>query len=75
MINKIQNLKYAYNISKATDEEFQELMKDFKKSEKINCIICNKNMAKMLHTGLLGNNIITINNSVHDEVIFINHRF
>lgn len=72
-ILKLRGTNHGYGISVATNEEFQRLIKDY--PEKVRCIICNKNMAKYFRIGLLGNNIITINNRVENGVIFINHFF
>lgn len=73
MISKPANTKHGYDISNATNEEFQDLCKNY--PEKLRCLICNSNMRKNFRIGLLGSDIITINNMVHDGVIFINHFF
>lgn len=73
MISKLRGTSCGYDISKATNEEFQGIIKDY--PEKVCCIICNKNMARHFRIGLLGSNIITINNHVENGVIFINHFF
>lgn len=73
MISKLANTKHGYDISNATNEEFQDLCKNY--SEKLCCIIRNSNMRKNFRISLLGSDIITINNRVHDGVIFINHFF
>lgn len=73
MISKLTNAKHGYDISNATNEEFQDLCKNY--PEKLRCIICNRDMKKNFRIGLLGRDIITINNRVHDGVIFMNHFF
>lgn len=73
MISKLNNTKHGYNISNATNDEFRELCKNY--PEKLRCIICNSDTRKSFRIGLLGSDIITINNMVHDGVIFINHFF
>lgn len=73
MISKLANTKHGYDISNATSEEFQDLCKNY--TEKLRCLICNNDMRKNFRIGLLGSDIITINNRVRDGVIFINHFF
>lgn len=73
MISKLNKTKHGYDISNATNEEFQDLQKNY--PEKVRCIICNSDMAKNFRIGLLGQNIITINNRVNDGIVFINHFF
>lgn len=73
MISKLANTKHGYDISNATNEEFRELCINY--PEKLRCIICNSDMKKNFRIGLLGRDIITINNRVHDGVVFINHFF
>jgi hypothetical protein len=41
----------------------------------IRCIICNRNTAKRFRIGLFGENIITVNNKMEDNVFFINGFF
>lgn len=73
MIYRIKDTKHGYIMADATNSEFQKLVKGY--PENVRCIICNKDMAKQFQTSLLGHSIITINNGVHDGVIFINHLF
>jgi hypothetical protein len=73
MITRVKGTKHGYDISNATNEEFQDLCKNY--PEKLRCLICNSNMRKNFRIGLLGSDIITINNRVHDGVVFINHFF
>ena len=73
MVSKLANTKHGYDISNATNEEFQYLCKNYPK--KLRCLICNSNTRKNFRIGLLGSDIITINNQVRDGVIFINHFF
>lgn len=73
MISKLTDTKHGYDISNATNEEFRDLCKNY--PEKLRCIICNSDMRKNFRIGLLCSDIITINNRVHDGVVFINHFF
>lgn len=73
MIYRLKNTKHGYIMTDATNEEFENLVKSYQ--EKVKCIICNSDTAKLFRVGLLGRNIVTINNKVHDGIIFINHRF
>lgn len=73
MIYRVKDTKHGYIMTDATNSEFQKLVKGY--PESVRCIICNKEMAGQFRTSLLGRSIITINNGVHDGVIFINHLF
>lgn len=73
MISRLSNTKHGYDVSNATNEEFQDLCKNY--PEKFCCLICNGDMRKNFRIGLLGQDVITINNKVHDGVVFINHFF
>lgn len=73
MISKLNGTKHGYDISNATNEEFQDLCKNY--PEKFRCLICNSNTRKNFRIGLLGQDVITINNKAHDGVAFINHFF
>lgn len=73
MIAPVEGTSHGYDISGATNEEFQRLIKDY--PEKLRCIICNCDTAKYFRIGLLGSNIITINNRIRDGLIFVNHPF
>lgn len=73
MIHRVKYTKHGYIMSDATNEEFQKLLKGY--PDKVRCVICNKDTAKQFRIGLLGRSIITINNKVPDDVIFINHYF
>lgn len=73
MIYRLKNTEHGYIITDATNEEFQNLIKSYQ--EKVRCIICNSDTAKYFRISLWGRNIMTINNTVHDGVIFINHLF
>lgn len=76
MIGKLEGLSYGYKILDwTTSEEWNEFINRFQKQEKVRCIICNSNTAKRFRTPLLGNNIITINNKILDDVFFLNHWF
>ena len=56
----------------STDEDFQNILKEY---DKIRCVICNKKTANNFRVGLLGSNIITINNKLNDGCFFINNLF
>lgn len=58
-------------LDNSTDKDFQEIIK----GRKVNCIICNSNTAKRFRPSLFGNNIITINNNMLDNVFYINGVF
>lgn len=73
MISKIPETRHGFDISEATNEEFQDLLRNY--PEKIRCLICNSNMRKHFRIGLLGQDVFTINNCVHDGVVFVNHFF
>lgn len=73
MICKHGDYKNGYIFtSTSTNGDFQEILKTY---DKVRCIICNKNTARNFRVGLLGNNIITINNKLNDGCFFINHLF
>lgn len=75
MICKHGDYKNGYiftSTSTNDNEDFQEILKTY---DKVRCIICNKNTARNFRVGLLGNNIITINNKLNDGCFFINHLF
>lgn len=73
MILRLPETRHGYDISNATNEEFQDLCKNY--PEKFHCLICNSDMRKNFRIGLLGQDVITINNRVHDGAVFINHFF
>lgn len=73
MISRLSNTKHGYDILNATNEEFQDLCKNY--PEKFRCLICNSDMRKNFRIGLLGQDVITINNKVRDGMVFINHFF
>lgn len=76
MIVKDENFKNKYILQKdSTNEDFQEIMKSY---QKFHCIICNKETAKYFKrqlSFLLGNSVVTINNSVPEGVFYINGKF
>ena len=72
-MHKIEYMKNGYIIDNDTaDEEWQNICNKY---EKIKCIICNNQTAKHFRISLLGNNIITINNKLLDDVVYINGVF
>lgn len=73
MISKLNNTKHGYDISNATNKEFQDLRRTY--PEKIRCLICNSDTRKNFRIVLFGRGAITINNKVHNGVVFINHFF
>lgn len=56
----------------STDEDLQNILKMY---DKVRCVICNKNTARNFRIGLMGSNIITINNKLSDGRFFINNPF
>lgn len=62
---------YIFTLT-STDEDLQEILKTY---DKVRCVICNKNTARNFRIGLMGSNIITINNKLNDGCFFINHLF
>lgn len=72
-MHKIENMKNGYIIDNdTTNEEWQNVCNKY---EKIKCIICNNQTAKHFRIRLLGNSIITINNKLLDDVVYINGVF
>ena len=70
MICKSGDYRNGYIFTPSScDADFQEILKSY---DKVNCIICNENTIKNFRVGLLGQNIITINNKLADGVFFIN---
>ena len=57
--------------SDATNSDLMKIMH----GRIILCIFCNRNTAKRFHVGLFGENIITVNNKIEDNVFFINAVF
>lgn len=69
-MRKIEGMKNGYIIdNSSTDEEWKKICGGY---SKVNCIICNNQTAKHFRIGLLGNNIITINNKLLNDVVYIN---
>lgn len=67
---KIEYMKNGYIINKdSTNEDWNKICSKY---EKINCIICNNQTAKHFRVSLFGNNIITINNKLNNDVVYIN---
>lgn len=73
MISRLSNTKHGYDLSNATNEEFRDLCKNY--PGKFRCVICNSDTRRCFRIGLLGHDVITINNKVRDGVVFINHFF
>lgn len=62
MINKDITHENKYQFTEtSTNEEFQKILKRYKK---INCIICNSQTAKCFKRGLFDFSAITINNKL-----------
>lgn len=76
MIVKDNDFKNKYILQEdSTNKDFQEIMKSY---PKFNCIICNKETSVRFErrlSFLLGNGLVTINNSVPDGVFYINGKF
>ena len=69
-MRKIEGMKNGYIINNSsTNEEWQDVCKRY---DKVNCIICNNKTAKHFRLGLFANNIITVNNKLLDDVVYIN---
>lgn len=67
---KIEGMKNGYIINNSsTNEEWQNICKRY---DKVNCIICNNKTAKHFRVGLFANNIVTVNNKLMDDVVYIN---
>lgn len=70
MIKKLSEMRNGYVVDETTtNEEWKELLKSY---DKVRCIICNSKTSLCFRVGLLGNNIITINNKLLDGVVYIN---
>lgn len=53
----------------STNDEFKEIVKTYSKYK---CLICNSTTANYFGTPILGNNTITINNKIPDNIFYIN---
>lgn len=72
-MRKIEHMKNGYIIDNdTTNEEWQTI---YDKYDIIKCIICNNHTAKHFRVNLFGKNIITINNKLLDDVVYINGVF
>lgn len=70
MIYKNEDYKNGYVFApSSTNEDLQEILKSY---DKVNCVICNSNTRRNFRIGILGQDIITINNKLADGVFFIN---
>lgn len=71
MIEGFANTKNGFRLyDNSTSEELKDVFREY---SKVNCIIMNKKTAKnRFRTALLGNNIVTINNSVADDCFYVN---
>lgn len=76
MMQKIPGTEFGYVFDEdATSEELREIADKLKdKGIKFRSLICNSNMRKRFRIGLLGNNCITINNSIPDNQFYINYK-
>lgn len=69
-MQKIEGMKNGYVIDNSTtDIEWKQICKRY---NKVRCVICNNQTAKHFRIGLFGDNIITINNQLHNDVVYIN---
>lgn len=70
MIKKLSEMRNGYIVDETTtNEEWKELLKSY---DKVRCVICNSKTSLHFRVGLLGNNILTINNKLLDDVVYIN---
>lgn len=70
MFHKIDGMKNGYIIDvSSTNEDWEEICKKY---GKIRCIICNNQTSKYFRIPLFGNNNITINNNLLNDVVYIN---
>lgn len=73
MIKKLSEMKNGYIVDNSTtNDEWKELLKSY---DKVRCVICNSKTSLYFRVGLLGNNILTINNKLLDGVVYINGVF
>lgn len=73
-IKLVEGTNFGIDISNCSNQEWEVFQKEFiEKESSIRCLICNSNTAKRFRLGLFCNNIITINNKVPDETVYINH--
>lgn len=71
MIRRLENTKNGFKLFE--DSNSEELKDIFREYRKVSCLIMNKKTAKnRFRTALLGNNIVTINNSVPDDCFYMN---
>lgn len=81
MITRIEGTKNGFDVSKAEEGEWNELLqKEYKdKNMKINRIIVNKYTRQFFRQGLwgilFGNSGITVNNKLRDMEVYINHKW
>ncbi len=75
MIEKMEGCIYGYHLVDTTNEEWRALVEKFEEKEKVRCVICNATMRSRFRIGLLGQNILTINNKVPDDVVFLNRNY
>lgn len=70
MINKLEGKKNGYQLTpSSTNDDLKEI---YRSHGKVNCVIVNKRMAKLLKPNIMGANIITVNNKVPDNVFYLN---
>lgn len=74
VLRRVEGTKHGFILKpENTQDDWKETQGLY---NKINCIICNKTTAmKHFHIHYLGNSIITINNSIPEDIVFINHKF
>lgn len=70
MLGKVEGKKNGYAILEdTTTEEFKGLLKTY---PKVNCIICNEQLAKRIVYGPFAHSITVVNNKIPDGIFYIN---
>lgn len=70
MIIKDNNFKNKYILDdSSTNDDLKQVLESY---DKVNCLICNKNTGKRFTVGIFGQSIITLNNKIPDNVVFVN---
>lgn len=73
MISKAAEYKNGYILgSSSTNKDLQSIFKGY---DEVKCLICNYKTSKNFRTGVMGRNVITINNRVSDGCFFVNGVF
>lgn len=74
MINKINGFQNGYILTRtSTDEELQEIFKQYRDKGKLNCLICNSETARCFRPEIPSFSLpITINNKMLVGTFYIN---